>query len=186
MEFQNYQSKIEFLKSTVKSIPDYPKKGVLFRDVSSLCQNGDAFALAIDLLHEHYKDANITKVVCAEARGFIFGAPLAASLHAGLVLVRKPGKLPRETIEESYSLEYGVSTLQIHKDSINENDNILVLDDLIATGGTVEAMMKLVTRLKGKISNAAFIIDLPDLGGVDKIKKDWNINCFSLLEFPGQ
>ncbi len=181
----SYQDKIEFLKSTIKSIPDYPKKGVLFRDITSLCQNGKAFALSIDLLYDKIHDLGITKIVCAEARGFIFGAPLAARLKAGLVLVRKKGKLPRETIQENYELEYGFNTLEMNTDAITSGDKVLIIDDLIATGGTVEAMLKLVKRCQGEVVLAAFIINLPDLGGINHIKKQYDVNCFSLIDFEG-
>lgn len=123
----NYSEKIEFLKSTIKSIPDYPKPGIMFRDITSLCENGQAFAITIDLLYAIYKDAQIDKVVAAEARGFVFGAALASKLKAGFVMVRKPGKLPRHTIEESYELEYGVNKLQIHEDSLKRNERVTSL-----------------------------------------------------------
>lgn len=181
----DYHKKIEFLKSTVKSIPDYPKAGILFRDISSLCQNGAAFQLCIDMLYEVFKDSNIDKVVSAEARGFVFGAPLAQKLGCGFVMVRKPGKLPRELIEEEYDLEYGRNTLQMHVDAIKAGERVVILDDLLATGGTVDAMIKLVKRLNGNVVSAAFIIELVDLGGCAKIQKDHNIQTVSLLDFPG-
>lgn len=180
-----YQDKIDFLKSTIKSIVDYPKKGVLFRDVTSLCQNSEAFSLSIDLLYEKLCNLGINKIVCAEARGFIFGAPLAARLKAGLVLVRKKGKLPRETIQEDYELEYGFNTLEMNKDAIVSGDRVLIIDDLIATGGTVDAMIKLVKRCQGEVVTAAFVINLPDLGGINNIKKQYKIDCLSLIDFEG-
>lgn len=181
----HYDEKIEFLKSTIKSIPDYPKPGILFRDITSLCENGEAFATTIDLLYELYKDENIDKVVAAEARGFVFGAALASKLRKGFVMVRKPGKLPRKTIEENYDLEYGVNTLQLHEDSIVKGERILVLDDLLATGGTIGAMVNLVKRLGGEIVDIAFIIELMELGGADKLEKLYGIRPLSLFKLPG-
>lgn len=181
----NYSEKIEFLKSTIKSIPDYPKPGIMFRDVTSLCENGQAFATTIDLLYEIYKDDMIDKVVAAEARGFVFGAALAYKLNAGFVMVRKPGKLPRQTIEEVYELEYGTNKLQLHEDSLNKGEKVLLVDDLLATGGTIEAMASLVGRLGAKIIDIAFIIELMDLGGAKRIEQKFGIKPFSLFKLPG-
>ena len=130
---------LEYLKNSIKSIQDYPKPGILFRDVTSLLEDPKAYALSIDLLVERYKNAGITKVVGTEARGFLFGAPVALGLGVGFVPVRKPGKLPRETISETYDLEYGTDQLEIHVDAIKPGDKVLVVDDLLATGGTIEA-----------------------------------------------
>ena len=181
----NYSEKIEFLKSTIKSIPDYPKPGIMCRDITSVCENGQAFAITIDLLYAIYKDAQIDKVVAAEARGFVFGAALASKLKAGFVMVRKPGKLPRHTIEESYELEYGVNKLQIHEDSLKRNERVLLVDDLLATGGTIEAMACLVERLGAKIVDIAFIIELMELGGAKRIEQKWGIKPLSLFKLPG-
>ena len=178
-------AKIEYLKSAVKSIPDYPKPGILFRDVSSLCCDKKAFAMTIDLFFDIFKDQGIDKVVSAEASGFIFGAPLAARLNAGFVMVRKPGKLPREHVQERYDLEYGSNTLQMHTDSIQKGEKVLVLDDLLATGGTVDAMIKLIRQLGGEVCCVAFLIELVDLGGAARIQKDFGVKTVSLLEFPG-
>lgn len=138
---------LEYLKNSIKSIQDYPKPGILFRDVTSLLEDPKAYALSIDLLVERYKNAGITKVVGTEARGFLFGAPVALGLGVGFVPVRKPGKLPRETISETYDLEYGTDQLEIHVDAIKPGDKVLVVDDLLATGGTIEATAKLIRRL---------------------------------------
>ncbi len=181
----NFDEKIEYLKKTIKSIPDYPKPGILFRDITSLCIDKKAFALCIDVLYDLFKDKNIDKVVSAEARGFVFGAPLAARLGAGFVMVRKPGKLPRETIKEDYDLEYGHNSLHMHKDSIEKGDRVLVLDDLLATGGTIGAIIKLIRSLGGDIYKAAFIIELEDLGGREIISKTYNVETTSLITFPG-
>jgi len=151
---------LEYLKNSIKSIQDYPKPGILFRDVTSLLEDPKAYALSIDLLVERYKNAGITKVVGTEARGFLFGAPVALGLGVGFVPVRKPGKLPRETISETYDLEYGTDQLEIHVDAIKPGDKVLVVDDLLATGGTIEATVKLIRRLGGEVADAAFIINL--------------------------
>ncbi len=145
---------LEYLKNSIKSIQDYPKPGILFRDVTSLLEDPKAYALSIDLLVERYKNAGITKVVGTEARGFLFGAPVALGLGVGFVPVRKPGKLPRETISETYDLEYGTDQLEIHVDAIKPGDKVLVVDDLLATGGTIEATVKLIRRLGGEVADA--------------------------------
>lgn len=140
---------LKYIKDSIKTIPDYPKAGILFRDVTSLLENPKAYSASIELLSEHYSESGVTKVVGTEARGFLFGAPVALALGVGFVPVRKPGKLPRETISESYELEYGTDTLEIHTDSIQPGDKVLVVDDLLATGGTIEATVKLIRRLGG-------------------------------------
>ncbi len=141
---------LKYIKDSIKTIPDYPKAGILFRDVTSLLENPKAYSASIKLLSEHYSESGVTKVVGTEARGFLFGAPVALALGVGFVPVRKPGKLPRETISESYELEYGTDTLEIHTDSIQPGDKVLVVDDLLATGGTIEATVKLIRRLGGE------------------------------------
>lgn len=175
---------VDFLKSTITSIQDYPIKGILFRDITSLCENPKAFALTIDLMAQAFADQKIDKVVSSEARGFVFGAPLAAKLGAGFVMVRKPNKLPRATIKEDYDLEYGTNELQMHTDSIKPGERVVCVDDLLATGGTMSAMIRLVQRLGGEVVKAAFVIDLVDLGGCAKIKDSCNVDCVSLLDFP--
>jgi adenine phosphoribosyltransferase len=175
---------LEFIKDSIKTIPDYPKPGILFRDVTSLLEDPKAYAASIQLLADRYRDAGVTKVVGTEARGFLFGAPVALALGVGFVPVRKPGKLPRETISETYDLEYGTDSLEIHTDAIQSGEKILVIDDLLATGGTIEATAKLIRRLGGEVTDAAFIINLPELGG-EKRLNDANINCYSLVCFDG-
>lgn len=179
------QEQVDFLKATITSIPDYPSKGILFRDITSLCENAKAFSLVIDLMAKAFADLKIDKVVSGEARGFVFGAPLAERLGAGFVMARKPNKLPRATIQEQYALEYGVNELQMHADSIKKGERVLCVDDLLATGGTMVAMIKLVQRLGGEVVQAAFVIDLVDLGGCDRITQFCGVNCSSLLDFPG-
>ena len=178
-------STLQLIKNSIKSIPDYPLPGIIFRDVTSLIENGDAFAATINLFVERYKGKKIDKVVGTEARGFIFGAPLAAAIGAGFVPVRKPGKLPRTTIQESYSLEYGTDTLQIHHDAINQGETVLLVDDLLATGGTAEASVKLIQRSGGIVIESAFVIELPTLQGAQKLAA-LDVPHFSLVEFEGE
>lgn len=175
---------LEFIKESIKSVPDYPKPGILFRDVTSLLEDPRAYAATIALLVERYRDRGITKVVGTEARGFLFGAPVALALNVGFVPVRKPGKLPRETLSESYELEYGTDTLELHKDAIQSGDSVLVVDDLLATGGTIEATVKLIRRAGGEVKDAAFVINLFDLSGEARLKA-MGIDCYSLVNFPG-
>ena len=179
------ESTKKLIKNSIKSIPDYPMAGIIFRDVTSLIENGEAFAATINLFVERYKDKKIDKVVGTEARGFIFGAPLAAAIGAGFVPVRKPGKLPRTTIQESYSLEYGTDILQIHHDAIKQGETVLLVDDLLATGGTAEASVKLIQRSGGTVIESAFVIELPALQGAKKIA-DLGVPHFSLVEFEGE
>ncbi len=175
---------LQFIKDSIETIPDYPKAGVLFRDITTLLDNPPAYQATIDLLVERYQGKGITKIVGTEARGFLFGAPVALRLGVGFVPVRKAGKLPRETLSETYNLEYGTDTLEMHKDSIIENDKVLVIDDLLATGGTVEATAHLIRRLGGEVFEAAFVIGLLDLGGVERLQRQ-GVSSFTLLEFPG-
>ena len=175
---------LQLIKDSIKTIPDYPKPGILFRDVTSLLEDPKAYAESIKLLADRYRDAGVTKVVGTEARGFLFGAPVALVLGVGFVPVRKPGKLPRETISETYDLEYGTDSLEIHVDAIAPGEKILEIDDLLATGGTIEATAKLIRRLGGEVTDAAFIINLPELGG-EKRLNSLNINCYSLVSFDG-
>lgn len=175
---------LALIQASIKTIPDYPKEGILFRDITSLLEKPDAFQATIDLFTEHFKSQNITKIIGAEARGFLFGAPLALALNLPFVPVRKPGKLPRETISEEYELEYGTDRLEIHADAIVSSDKVLIVDDLLATGGTVCAAANLVRRLGAEVVGAAFVINLPDIGGKDRLESQ-NIPCFCLTEFAG-
>ena len=176
---------LALIKNSIKTIEDYPLPGIMFRDVTSLIENGAAFATTIELFKARYQGQKIDKVVGTEARGFIFGAPLAAAIGAGFIPVRKPSKLPRDTIQESYDLEYGSDILQIHKDAIKPGEKVLLMDDLLATGGTAEASVKLIKRLGGEVVEAAFVISLPDLKGADKLTA-MSVPIFSLIDFAGE
>ncbi len=157
------------LEDYVRTIPDFPEEGIMFRDVTSVIQDKDGFKLAVDSMQENIKDLEFDVVVGLESRGFIFGAPIAYNLGKSFVLVRKKGKLPCETIEESYDLEYGSATVEMHTDSIKPGDRVVIVDDLIATGGTCEAAIKLVERLGGKVVGLDFLIELAGLNGRKKL-----------------
>ncbi|QDF66747.1 adenine phosphoribosyltransferase [Shewanella sp. SNU WT4] len=176
---------LAMIKQSIKTIPDYPKAGIMFRDVTSLLEDPKAYKATIAIMVEAYKDMGFTKIVGTEARGFLFGAPLALELNVGFVPVRKPGKLPRATIAESYELEYGHDTLEIHQDAIVAGDKVLVVDDLLATGGTIEATVKLIRRLGGEVTEAAFVISLPELGGEARLTA-LGLNILKLCEFDGE
>lgn len=157
------------LKDYIRSIPDFPEKGIIFRDITTVLKDSDGLQLAIDSIQEKLKDVDFDLVLGAESRGFILGAPVAYSLKKGFIPVRKKGKLPCETIEESYDLEYGKATLEIHKDAIKPGQKVVIIDDLIATGGTLQAITKLVERLGGKVSKIVCLIELPELNGREKL-----------------
>ncbi|WP_406703386.1 adenine phosphoribosyltransferase [Sodalis sp.] len=178
------EQQLILIKQSIKSVPDYPKPGILFRDVTGLLEDPHAYAASIALLADRYRDAGPTKIVGTEARGFLFGAPVALTLGLGFVPVRKPGKLPRETISENYVLEYGTDSLEIHKDAIVPGDKVLVVDDLLATGGTIGATVKLIRRLGGNVQDAAFVINLADLGG-ETLLNGIGVTSYSLVLFPG-
>ncbi len=157
------------LKQHIRNIKDFPKQGIMFRDITTLLKNPDALNFTAETLYDFCKDKNINKVVGIESRGFIFGAILSKILNAGFVPVRKPGKLPAEKISESYQLEYGTDTLEIHSDAIQKGDRVLIHDDLLATGGTMEAVCKLVERQGGEIVQISFIVELSFLNGREKL-----------------
>lgn len=162
------------LKSKIREIPDFPKKGILFYDITTLLKDSTAFSAVLKRLVSHYKDSGIQKVASIEARGFIFGAPLALQLKAGFVPIRKTGKLPADVYESTYSLEYGNNTIAVHQDAIAAGERVLLVDDLLATGGTMAAAVDLVKRLGGVIHGLAFLVELTDLKGRDKLK-DYDI-----------
>ena len=170
------------LEKSIRNIPDFPKPGIIFRDITSLIQNKNAFKKSVDLLVDKYKGKKIDKVVGVEARGFIFGAAIAYKIGAGFVPVRKKGKLPCKTISATYELEYGTDTLEIHEDAIEPGEKVLIIDDLLATGGTVKAVAGLINQLKGKIQGIGFVIELVDLKGKEKLK---GYPVFSLVKFKG-
>lgn len=179
-----FQDNLAIVKNSISTIPDYPKPGILFRDVTSLIENPNAYRATVMMMVEQYRNQNITKIIGTEARGFLFGAPLALELGIGFVPVRKPGKLPRGVISESYELEYGKDTLEIHIDAIAEGDKVLLVDDLLATGGTIEATTNLVRRLGGVVEDAAFVINLPAIGGENRLK-NMGLKVFSICDLEG-
>jgi len=171
------------LRDTIRTIPNWPIEGVMFRDITTMLQDPDAFQMACDAFYNRYKDMKIDKIASIDARGFIFGSVLAYRLHIGFVPIRKKGKLPFKTVSAAYSLEYGENVVEIHKDAIQKGENVLIVDDLIATGGTIYAATQLVEQLGGRVVECAFVVELPDLKGREKIK---NYKIFCLVEFEGE
>lgn len=176
----------EYFKNFVATIPDFPKKGIMFRDITPTLEDADAFKNAIDAMAEIVKKYDFNKIVCADARGFLFGTALAYKMHKGIVCARKPGKLPRPGLSFSYTLEYGENTLVLSKDALNKNDRCLIVDDLLATGGSALAMLNLVKLSKATPVAAIFYIELPDLKGKETIKKVDDIDIHSLVKFEGE
>jgi len=172
------------IKSRIRTIPHYPKPNIMFRDISSLLKDPIGFRITIDELVRRYADIEIDKVIGIEARGFIVGAPLAYALGKGFVPIRKKGKLPAETIGHDYELEYGTDRIEIHTDAIAPGERVLLVDDLIATGGTAEAATRLIEKIGGKIVECCFVIDLPDIGGRKRLEKH-GYSVFALCEFEG-
>ena len=172
------------LKKHIRSIPDYPKKGILFRDITTLIKNKDAFKNCIDQMSEILKKLNYDKIASIESRGFVFASPLSYNLQKPNILMRKKNKLPAEKYSVDFELEYGKATLEIHKDSIAPKEKVIVVDDLIATGGTAEAAAKLVEKSQGEVAGFIFVINLFDLGGQESLKKK-GYKTFSLIDFPG-
>jgi adenine phosphoribosyltransferase len=170
------------LKALCRNVPDFPRKGILFRDITTLIREGDKFREAIDTIGMRYQNRGIDIVVGIESRGFIIGAAVAYKLGAGFVPVRKKGKLPWHTYRATYDLEYGTDTLEVHQDGIKAGQRVLIVDDLIATGGTASAVIELVEKLQGKIVEVAFLIELTDLKGRLKLEAK-NYPVFSLLQF---
>lgn len=171
------------LEDYIRTIPNFPKQGIMFRDITTVLQDKDGLQLAINSMQENLKDIDFDVVVGAESRGFIFGMPIAYNLKKAFVPIRKKGKLPAETISESYDLEYGQATLEIHKDSIKKGQKVVIVDDLIATGGTAEAMIKLVERLGGEVVQLNFLIELEDLKAREKLA---NYEIKSCIKYKGE
>ena len=172
------------LKDFIRSIPDYPKKGILFRDITTLIKDENAFAETIDQIVEKSQKFKFDKIAAIESRGFVFASAVSYMLKKPFIMLRKKNKLPADVHSIDFELEYGTATIEVHKDSINENDDILIIDDLIATGGTAEAAAKLIKMSKGKVAAFIFVINLFDLGGCEKLIKS-NFKVENLIEFPG-
>jgi len=172
------------LKEYIRSIPDYPKKGILFRDITTLIKDEKAFAETINQIVERAKKFKVDKIAAIESRGFVFASAVSYILKKPFIMLRKKNKLPAETYSADFQLEYGTATIEVHKDSIEKNDSVLIIDDLIATGGTAEAAAKLVKISEGNVAGFIFVINLFDLGGCDKLKKQGH-KVENLIEFPG-
>ena len=172
------------LKEYIRSIPDYPKKGILFRDITTLIKNEKAFEETINQIIKRSEKYKVDKIAAIESRGFVFASAVSYLLKKPFIMLRKKNKLPADVHSIDFELEYGTATIEVHKDSISENDNILIIDDLIATGGTAEAAAKLVEISKGKVAAFIFVINLFDLGGCEKLIQN-NYKVENLIEFPG-
>ena len=174
---------VKELKEYIRSIPDFPEKGIIFRDVTSVLQDADALKLSIDELAKRLEGVDFDVIAGAESRGFIFGAPLAYVMHKPFVPIRKKGKLPCETVEKTYDLEYGTATIEMHKDAVKKGEKVVLLDDLIATGGTMKAAAGLVEELGGEVVKMLFLIELSDLNGRE-VLKDYDVD--SVVQFEGK
>lgn len=168
------------LQSIIRDVPDFPKKGIIFKDITTLLVKPDAFQSVIDQIADYYKGKGVQKIVCIESRGFIFGAALAYKINAGIVPVRKKGKLPYKTVSATYQLEYGTDTLEIHEDAVSAGEKVLIIDDLLATGGTAGATIELVKKLSGEIVGLAFVIEVTFLNGRKKLA-DYDV--LSLIKY---
>ena len=172
------------LKSAIRTIADYPKPGIMFRDITTLLGNARAFRRAVDELVQPWAGAKIDKVAGIEARGFILGGAVAHQISAGFIPIRKKGKLPHTTVRIAYSLEYGIDEMEIHEDAVMRGERVIVVDDLVATGGTAEGAIKLLQQMGAEVLAACFIIDLPDLGGAEKIRR-LGVPVHTLASFEG-
>jgi len=170
--------------SLIRTIPDYPKPGIQFRDITTLLKDAQGFHAAIEVLVQRYRHQNISKIVGIESRGFMFAAPLAYALKLGFVPIRKQGKLPGEAIGHDYELEYGTDRIEIHHGAISSGERVLIVDDLLATGGTAQAAVTLVEKMGGEIVECAFLVDLPDIGGRQRLENA-GLSVFALCEFDG-
>jgi len=173
----------EFIKSKIRTVPNFPKQGIMFRDITTLIKDAEGFSKVLDILEERYKDKKIDLIAGIESRGFIIASGLASRLKKGVIVVRKPGKLPYETVREEYSLEYGKDAVEIHKDAIKPGERILLVDDLVATAGTASAAGNLIEKLGGRVVECCFVIDLPDLKGSSKLGLRWPV--YSVVSFDG-
>ncbi len=176
------KDKFDYVRSHVRTVPNFPKKGIMFLDITTATKDAKAMEYMIEFLYEKFKNENIDYVAGVESRGFIFGAALAYKLNAGFIPIRKPNKLPAETIKESYSLEYGTDTIEMHADALKSGDRVIVIDDLLATGGTAVAACKLVKRVGAEVVASAFIIELDPLKGREKIEAE-GIKVISMLNY---
>jgi len=177
------RANMEGLKECIRSIPDFPKKGIVFRDITTLIGNGDAFKQVIDVLVERYQGQGIESIICVESRGFIFGSALAYALGAAVVPVRKKGKLPYKTVSATYELEYGTDTLEMHEDAVKSGSKVLIVDDLLATGGTTKAVLDLMSRSGAKVQEIAFVIELAFLNGRSKLE---GYPIFSIVTYDSE
>jgi len=176
------QNDIEYVREHVRQVPDFPKKGILFLDVTTALKDADAFEKSMNFLYEKFKNEKIDYIAGMESRGFIYGAALANMFHIGFIPIRKPDKLPAETLKEDYTLEYGTNTIEMHKDAVKPGQRVLIVDDLLATGGTAVAACNLVKRAGGEVVATAFIIELDTLKGREKIESK-GIECISMLHY---
>lgn len=177
------ENEMKTVEDYIRSIPDFPEPGIIFRDITSVLQDPDGLQLAIDSMQKELEGIDFDVIAGAESRGFIFGMPLAYNLKKAFVPVRKKGKLPCETIEQEYALEYGTATLEMHKDSIKPGQKVVIVDDLIATGGTIEAIIKMVERLGGEVVKVCFLLELAGLNGREHLK---GYNVSSVVSYPGK
>jgi adenine phosphoribosyltransferase len=175
---------LQMIKNSIRTIPNFPKEGIMFRDVTTLLSNAEAFQATIRILKERYQGKKIDKIVGIESRGFVLGAALAYALNIGFVPVRKKGKLPGKKISRSYNLEYGTDTLEIHVDALNKGEQVVLVDDLLATGGTGECGYHLVKELGGNVLEFCCVIDLPELKGSEKLKA-MGLNVYTMIDFEG-
>lgn len=173
------------IKQKIRTIPNWPKQGIMFRDITTLLKDPKGMRKVVDLLVHRYAGQSFDKIAAIESRGFIIGGALAHQLGKGLVLLRKKGKLPADVESYEYELEYGTDTIEVHKDAIQQGDNVLIIDDLLATGGTMNAACQLVEKLGGKVHECAFVVDLPEVGGRKKLQEK-GYKTFTLVEFEGE
>ena len=170
----------EHLSRAIRDVPDFPKPGILFKDITTLILDPELFQEVIDIFYERYRDKGVDKVIAIEARGYLFASALAYRLGAGLVPIRKPGKLPTETVSETYELEYGTDSIEMHRDALNPGDKVLLVDDLLATGGTAEAACKLIRGRQAQIVEVAFLVELDFLGGRKRLT---DVDIFSIVHY---